>query len=771
MANGKSSSSSARRRDVRKAVPRPGPKWLQILRRREVGWAGLYIALLLTVAGPVSLWLGGQVRLYPGQVISQPITVRVGFERENLERMQEMREAARRNQPAVYVADQAYFDLLTAKLNDLLELTQYDTLDQVPQEYRDQAKLSPLVLHELQNYTKSDASRDQWKTHTRRFMQELFELAVLDPTGEHPGDDPIGMMPITIVHPDPLPGKPREQRLFGGRILSLTQTERLEKDVEYATRFFNGDHLRASIIALVMLQTQPTYRYDMKLTGLRRDEAAATVPAQVMSYPPDSLLFATGAELTRDDLALVQREQQAYTQSLTGTQTTLIFIGKLGLVLLLGIAIWTYIFFYNDKIVRNPMRGLAITTLLILCQFMAVGLGQAYPQLLVAMTTLPVLMTAIVLAIVYDQRFALAMGGFLGLLILLSLRLKVEHVLVMMAGAGVAVAMLREVRSRSKLVTVGLWAGLAMGLTVFLASVTTHPLNVTDELWRIVMDSVSMVIAGLIAGLIVQGALPGIEMVFKVTTAMTLKELNDASHPLLQRLAQEAPGTYQHSLRIADMAEAAAETIGADGLFCRVGAMYHDIGKINKPMYFIENQGGGPNRHDKLTPAMSLLIIVGHVKDGIEMAREYHLPSTLRHFIESHHGTTLVEYFFHAAKKRTEAESKPGPSEFEFRYPGPKPQTKEAAIMLLCDCVEGAARALPEPTPLRLEQLVNAMARKRLMDGQFDECNLTLNELHKIEKSIVKTLCAVYHGRIAYPSERKEEQSGTAVASSNTAAG
>ena len=232
---------------------------------------------------------------------------------------------------------------------------------------------------------------------------------------------------------------------------------------------------------------------------------------------------------------------------------------------------------------------------------------------------------------------------------------------------------------------------------------------------------------------------------------MTLKELNDASHPLLQRLAQEAPGTYQHSLRIADMAEAAADTIGADGLFCRVGAMYHDIGKINKPMYFIENQGGGPNRHDKLTPAMSLLIIVGHVKDGIEMAREYGLPPTLRHFIESHHGTTLVEYFYHAAKKQTSEQDKPEPSEFEFRYPGPKPQTKEAAIMLLCDGIEGAARALPEPTPVRLEQVVNNMARKRLMDGQFDECNLTLSELHRIEKSIVKTLCAVYHGRIAYP--------------------
>ena len=140
---------------------------------------------------------------------------------------------------------------------------------------------------------------------------------------------------------------------------------------------------------------------------------------------------------------------------------------------------------------------------------------------------------------------------------------------------------------------------------------------------------------------------------------MTLKELNDVSHPLLQRLAHEAPGTYQHSLRIADMAESAAEAVNADALLCRVGAMFHDIGKANKPGYFIENQAGGPNKHAKLSPAMSLLIIVGHVKDGVEMAREFGLPGIIRHFIESHHGSTLVEYFFHEAKKQTEAEDKP----------------------------------------------------------------------------------------------------------------
>lgn len=772
MANGKNkSSSTARRREVRKSVPRPGPKWLQALRRREVVWAGVFIAMLVAVAGPVAIWLGGSDHYYPGQVLTDPVTVRVAFEREDVERTKDLRQAAKENLPATYIADQSYKDSLKNRLDDLLSLADYNTVNDAPAEYREQIKLTDLVLHELKGYVTNKEPTPQWEADTRRFLQEMFELAVLDPEDNHPSDDPVGMMPITIVHPDPVPGKAQEQRLFGRRILTLTDTERLEKEVEFATRFIKGEHLRESIVALVMQHPQATYHYDPKLSSLRGDEAAAAVDRQVVTYQPGTVLIPAGKELTRDDVSLIHGSLRAYKNSLTRGATFLVLFGRLSLILMVGVAVWTYIFYCNERIVRNPMRGLAITSLLLLCQCMAVALARAYPQLFSSMTTLPVLMAATVLVIVYDQRFALAMGGFLGLLILLSVDLRVEHVLVMMSGVGVAVALLREVRSRSKLVTVGLWAGLAMATTSFLVSVMSEPLNEADELWRISIDSAAMVVTGLLAVGIVQWALPAIEKIFKVTTAMTLKELNDASHPLLQRLAQEAPGTYQHSLRIADMAEAAADTIGADGLFCRVGAMYHDIGKINKPMYFIENQGGGPNRHDKLTPAMSLLIIVGHVKDGIEMAREYALPPTLRHFIESHHGTTLVEYFFHAAKKQTEAESKPGPSEFEFRYPGPKPQTKEAAIMLLCDCIEGAARALPEPTPVRLEQVVNAMARKRLMDGQFDECNLTLSELHKIEQSIIKTLCAVYHGRIAYPSAKKPEQTPSEPRPAGTIAG
>jgi cyclic-di-AMP phosphodiesterase PgpH len=235
---------------------------------------------------------------------------------------------------------------------------------------------------------------------------------------------------------------------------------------------------------------------------------------------------------------------------------------------------------------------------------------------------------------------------------------------------------------------------------------------------------------------------------------MTLLELADASQPLLRRLAIEAPGTYAHSLQVANLAETAAESIGANALLARVGSYYHDIGKVNKADYFIENQSGGENRHLNLNPNVSYLIITGHVKDGVEMAKEYNLPTSLVSFIQQHHGTTLVEYFYHQARTQQSQREPGGPAvaDHQYRYPGPRPRTKEVAIVMIADAVESACRAMTDPTASRLETLIHELALKRLLDGQFDECDLTMRELDTIERSMVKTLLGIYHGRIAYPS-------------------
>jgi putative nucleotidyltransferase with HDIG domain len=260
-----------------------------------------------------------------------------------------------------------------------------------------------------------------------------------------------------------------------------------------------------------------------------------------------------------------------------------------------------------------------------------------------------------------------------------------------------------------------------------------------------------------LAAFLLTGLLPFVESLFGVQTDLSLIELGDVSHPLLQELVRRAPGTYNHSINVASLGEAAAEAIGAHGLLVRVGAYFHDIGKMLKPGYYVENQGTHGNRHEDLVPAMSTLVIIAHVKDGADLARQHHLPRPIIDFIEQHHGTTLVEYFFGRAAEMRDANPDPDSvvvDEANFRYPGPKPQTKEAAVLMLADAAESACRSLVEPAPARIEGLIQDLAMKRLLDGQFDACGLTLQELHTVQESLVKSLIAVYHGRVKYPDQR-----------------
>jgi hypothetical protein len=242
---------------------------------------------------------------------------------------------------------------------------------------------------------------------------------------------------------------------------------------------------------------------------------------------------------------------------------------------------------------------------------------------------------------------------------------------------------------------------------------------------------------------------PIFEYVFRVVTNISLLELSDFNNPLLRRLILEAPGTYQHSLVVANLSEAAAEAIGANPLLARVGAYYHDIGKMLKPEYFVENLVNYKDIHKKLKPSMSKLIIFNHVKDGLDLAAKYRINPKIADFITQHHGRTLVYYFYHRAKE-LEPEGK---HEEEYRYPGPKPQNKETAIVALADTIEALSRTLEEPTPSRIEEMVREVVKKRFMEGELDECNLTLKDLEKITQSFIRILNAVFHARINYPKD------------------
>jgi putative nucleotidyltransferase with HDIG domain len=323
-------------------------------------------------------------------------------------------------------------------------------------------------------------------------------------------------------------------------------------------------------------------------------------------------------------------------------------------------------------------------------------------------------------------------------------------------GILVACFLLDDVRTRSKLIEVGGLTAIAMMLVTAATQITS-----LEAARYVINNTLYAGAAGLAAGFVILGILPFIERTFHITTSMTLLELADANQPLLRRLALEAPGTYNHSLQVATLSNAAAEAIGANALACRVGAYYHDVGKINKADYFAENQlADSPNRHLNLSPNVSLGIIIGHVRDGMTLAREHHLPPTLLQFIQQHHGTTLVEYFYNEACRKQAGSEAPAVSETQFRYPGPKPKSRETAILMLADCCESACRAMPQPNAEKIESLVHELVDRRVRDGQFDECDLTMRDIDRISRSLVKTLLGIYHGRLAYPSMSRYQSAG-----------
>ncbi len=257
-------------------------------------------------------------------------------------------------------------------------------------------------------------------------------------------------------------------------------------------------------------------------------------------------------------------------------------------------------------------------------------------------------------------------------------------------------------------------------------------------------------LGGAIASVLVLGIVPIIESLFGYTTDIKLLELANMDHPTLKDLILQAPGTYHHSIIVGSLVEAAAKSIAANPLLARVSAYYHDIGKLKKPLYFIENVGGGENKHEHLTPTMSSLILISHVKDGVEMARENRLGERIGHIILQHHGTSLISYFYQKAKEKENPDME-SINEKDFRYPGPKPQTKEAGIVMLADSVEAASRALAEPTPSRIKSLVQRVTNNIFLDGQMEECELTLKDLQKIQESFNRILTAIFHQRIDYP--------------------
>ena len=396
----------------------------------------------------------------------------------------------------------------------------------------------------------------------------------------------------------------------------------------------------------------------------------------------------------------------------------------------------------------------------------------AFPFLVAPYAFAPMLMSVLVGR--NHGTFAAVYAGLLGA-VLVEATMAFHFVIFALICGFVAVYRTHKVRRRNRLVSAGASVGLACVVVAFSFGFIQWPgMGQDPEGWQLTAKQVIAAIAvSTFTAILVGGMLPGIEDLFRITTGISWIELADLNHPLLKRMTIEAPGTYHHSLVVANLAEAAAEAVGANPAMCRVCSYFHDIGKLTKPEYFIENIGEGENPHDELTPTMSALIVIAHVKDGVDLALKHKLNKEIISIIKEHHGTSVIQYFYHRALTQREEfeksveegksreEDTPEVDKKSFCYPGPTPRTRESAIVSLADAVESASRTLQKPTPAKIEQLIDGITSGRLGEAQLDSCSLTLKDLKVIKASFATTLRSMMHNRISYPKIEGEGKSLT----------
>ncbi|OHB78382.1 MAG: hypothetical protein A2V98_03230 [Planctomycetes bacterium RBG_16_64_12] len=462
-------------------------------------------------------------------------------------------------------------------------------------------------------------------------------------------------------------------------------------------------------------------------------------------------LAEAGKPLREEQVWALRAEHEAWIAQRPWSQRFFRALAVMAIILTLFALCALYLHNRQRRLLVN-LPGLALMSALAVA---TVGLSRWAAMYPWRAEIIPLLLFGQTVAIAYRRELALLFTGVVTAILVLGLGHGFGHglgpFLILMGVAAAAILQLGRIRNRSKLVHVAAFAALAAFLLTIVVSLLDSQL----------VGAPLLQAAGLVAlwtflaGFLMAGLLFFIERLFGVLTDISLLELGDASHPLLQELVRRAAGTYNHSIIVGSIAEAAADAIGAWGLLVRVGAYFHDIGKTLKPIYFIENQPPDDNRHEGLVPAMSTLVIVAHVKDGADLARQHRLPDAIVNLIQQHHGTTLVEYFYGRANEQRRSDPNGNAvEESTFRYPGPRPQTREAGVLMLADAAEGACRALFDPAPARIESAVHEVAEKRLQGGQFDESGLTLPELRTVEQSVIKSLIANYHGRIKYPDQR-----------------
>jgi len=488
-------------------------------------------------------------------------------------------------------------------------------------------------------------------------------------------------------------------------------------------------------------QVRANVVYDEAKTKKLRYEALSEVKPIIIKK--DQIIIKEGEPVTKAQIQLL-RDLHKLNDSSSSIWYRYLCIGLL--IIITMVIQLMYLYKYHTDIFHNTKTIILINLVNFISLLLARTISIVNPYLI------PLACAPMLLSLLINDDVAIISSVINTILISAVIQFNVPVTVLAVVDAIIGVIMLKNMDQRSDILYSSVFTAIANLVFVFILLIVRN----NSDFVKIIIDSGLAFLACVLAGVLTIGFLPFFESIFDIITTIKLLELSNPNQPLLKKLLIEAPGTYHHSVLVANLSELAAEAVNANSVLARVAAYYHDVGKLKRPYFFKENQRGN-NPHDKITPNLSTLIIISHVKDGIELAKQYKVPKVIQDIIEQHHGTSLVKYFYITMKNNSDKPDEV--REEDFMYPGPRPMSKEAGIIMLADGVEAAVRSISEPSKGKIEERVNNIIKSRLNEGQLDDCDLTLKDLEKIRKAFLKGLSGIYHNRIEYPklSEKIQE--------------
>ncbi|NLI60233.1 MAG: HDIG domain-containing protein [Clostridiales bacterium] len=709
-----------------------------------INYALIFLVLMTSI-------LPNQYSLKVGDILQTPISA--SRDVEDTVATETLRQAARDSVSQIYRFDEHITESVIVEVGQIFE--QIDNARQLAQDKFEDYK------QELENQWENQESIDEQEEtgETNAEITDTEEIVEPSPDeilteqfiGEIKQDFPIMLSNdeiLTCLNADKTELDQLRDQLLDtlNKLLDLhiKQDNLLEakntlRDEIMSLPVSNETRILGTTIGVSVLK--PNMVLDGEATQAEKDRAADNV--EPVMYKKGQYIVQAGQPITQQQYTMLQKlgllkEEKVNISILLG-------IGMV--VFLIELVVILYLMEFEKRVVESPSHMLMISLIV----WVVLGLSLATSQ--INQYLIPTALGAMLLTVLVGPTSA----GIINIALSIILGLMFDNhlnIMVMTITGGIAgIYVCSKTQQRNGLI----WSGFMVSC-VNLLSIFGLDMITSGGWFTSLKTSVWGMGSGLLSGIFLVGTLPIWENLFGVVTPIKLVELANPNHPILKRLLMEAPGTYHHSVIVANLAENAAEAIGADGLLARVGAYYHDIGKLKRPLYFKENQIATGNPHDKLSPTLSTHIIVSHAKDGVELAKEYKVPKVVQDFILQHHGTTAVAYFYHKAKEmdtdgRVEID--------DFRYGGPKPKKKETAIVMMADTVEAAVRSISDPTPGKVERLIRKLIKAKLEDKQLDDCHLTLKDLDTIANAFTGVMTGVFHERIEYPNmDGKAAQEG-----------